>query len=94
MIDLKNTFKQFIECHNGTLNKIIHIIGFTFIGIGIFEKSPFWVITGGITQELGHFYQYAKTKRLTDSPLYCLKPQLLFAYLPFILIILYVILSK
>lgn len=94
MIFPKKTFKQFIECHNGTLNRIIHIIGFTFIGIGIFEKSLFWVITGGITQELGHFYQYAKTKKLTDSPLYCLKPQLFFAYLPFILIILYVIFSK
>ena len=94
MKKINNYLEQFIECHNGILNRIIHVIGFALIGIGIMEKSLFWVITGGITQELGHFYQYAKTKKPTDSPLYCLKPQLIFAYLPFFLIILYVVLAK
>ncbi len=94
LFKLKIYFHQFIECHIGTLNRIIHVIGFAFIGVGIIEKSLFWVILGGITQELGHFYQYAKTKRITDSPLYCLKPQLVFAYFPFILIMLYVIFAK
>lgn len=91
---IKKYFKQFIDCHKGTLNRIIHIIGFILIGIGIIEKSLLLVISGGITQELGHVYQYAKTKNFKESPLYCLKPQSIFAYPLFILIILYVLLVK
>ena len=86
--------KQFIRCHNGSINRIIHIVGFALIGIGIVDKSLLLVIIGGITQELGHFYQYAKTRNIKDSPLYCIKPQSLFAYPIFVLIILYVIFAK
>lgn len=91
---LHKYFKQFIACHKGTLNKIIHLIGFTLIGIGVVEKSLFLVLAGGITQELGHFYQYFKTKNFKESPLYCLKPQSIFVLPLFILIILYVILAE
>jgi len=87
-------WKQFIVCHDGLLNKLIHLLGFSLIGFGIIEKSLFLVIAGGITQELGHFYQYAKTKKYKYSPLNCLKPQSLFAYPIFFLIILYIILAK
>ncbi|HWY79544.1 MAG TPA: hypothetical protein VNW29_04240 [Candidatus Sulfotelmatobacter sp.] len=52
------------------------------------------LITGGVTQELGHVYQYAKTKNFKESPLYCLKPQSIFAFPSFILIILYVLLVR
>ncbi len=87
-------FQQFIDCHDGLFNRIIHIVGFSLIGIGILEKSLSFVIIGGVTQELGHFYQYAKTKKFKDSPLYCLKPQSIFALPLLILIILYVLLVK
>lgn len=91
---LKKYLKQFIACHNGTVNKLVHVIGFALVGIGVFEKSILYVIFGGVTQELGHFYQYAKTRNFKESPLYCVKPQLIFAYPLFILIILYVLLAK
>ena len=91
---IKNYLKQFIECHKGTLNRVIHIAGFAIIGFGIFEKSIFLVLGGAIFQELGHVYQYIKTKNPKYSPLYCFKPQTLFAYPLFIIIILYVLFAK
>lgn len=87
-------FRQFIDCHDGTLNRAIHMVGFFLIGLGIIEKSLWLVFAGGVTQELGHMYQYAKTHKLKDSPLYCLKPQSVFAFPIFILIVLYVIVTK
>lgn len=75
-------------------NKLFHIAGFVLIGIGILEKSIFFVLAGGVAQELGHFYQYAKTRNPKENPLYCIRPQLLFAYPLFALIILYVMLAK
>ncbi len=86
--------KQFIHCHVGTINRLLHVAGFTLIGIGIFKLSLTLVIAGGVIQELGHFYQYAQTKNFRDSPLHCLKPQLIFAYPVFGLIVLYVLLAK
>ena len=86
--------KQFIECHTGIVNRLIHLVGFTLIGLGILDKSLMLVITGGITQEAGHFYEYFKTKNPKSSPLFCLKPQSIFAYPLFFLIIIYVILAK
>ena len=91
---IKKYLKQFVECHHGTINKIIHAIGFAAIGLGIVEKNVFYVIGGGVFQELGHAYQYIKTKNPKYSPFYCVKPQTLFAYPLFILIILYVLFSK
>ncbi len=91
---IKKYLKQFIECHHGTINKLIHILGFGIIGVGIFEKSIFLVIVGAVVQELGHVYQYIKTKNPKYSPLNCFKPQTLFAYPLFILIILYVLFAK
>jgi len=35
-----NTYlSKFIECHDGIINKLIHIAGFALIGLGIFEKK-------------------------------------------------------
>ena len=86
--------KQLIECHDGFINRLIHLVGFTLIGIGIIDKSLILLFAGGIIQELGHFYQYIKTKNFKYSPLFCLKPQLIFGYPLFILAILYVVLAK
>lgn len=91
---LKKYLKEFIYCHNGTFNKIIHVVGFTVLGIGVIEKSLSFVIIGGITQELGHVYQYLKTKNPQESPLYCLKPQSIFAFPLFILLVAYVLVAK
>ncbi len=65
---LKVYLRQFIICHEGILNKILHIVGFGFIGVGIFYKSLFFVLTGAVIQELGHFYQYMKTGEKKYSP--------------------------
>lgn len=91
---IKKYLKQFIECHEGTINKIIHIVGFILLGFGIWQKSIFLVFGGAGVQELGHVYQYIKTKNPKYSPLHCFKPQTLFAYPLFILIILYVLFVK
>ena len=90
---MKTYLKQFIECHTGTMNLVLHIIGFTFIGIGIFQKSIFFVVMGAIVQESGHFYQYARTKNEKYSPRYCSRSQLIFAYPLLLLIILYILLT-
>lgn len=87
---LKKYFKQFIECHDGTINKILHVVGFSIIGCGIFYKLLSLVLAGAIIQEAGHFYQYAKTEKLKYSPWHCLKPQSIFAYPILILIMIYV----
>ncbi len=87
---MNERLQQFIRCHKGTINRLLHIVGFSLIGLGIWQKSLLLVIGGGITQELGHFYQYARTRNYKDNPLFCLKPQVSFAYPFFILIIVYV----
>jgi len=86
--------KEFIECHEGVLNRIIHIAGLGIIVWGIFEKSVSLVILGALIQEGGHFYQYWKTGDKKYSPWFCFKPQLFFAYPLFILIILYIIFTR
>ncbi|HSX39063.1 MAG TPA: hypothetical protein VLI92_00495 [Candidatus Saccharimonadales bacterium] len=86
--------KDFIVCHNGIVNKLFHIIGFTIIGFALVEKSLVLLILGGLTQELGHFYQYSKTNNIKYSPLYCVKPQALFAYPIFLLMVFYIIFTR
>ena len=83
--------KQFIECHEGVVNKLIHIGGFILIGWGIINRNAWLVILGGLFQELGHVYQYGKTHNFKYSPRYCFKPQLIFAYPLFGLVILYIL---
>ena len=90
-MDLKESFLEFIGCHGGIVNRILHIIGLIFIVIGIIQKNVFFVLLGAVIQESGHFYQYAKTKKEIDNPLHCFKPQLIFAYPLLILIIIYVL---
>ena len=88
---LKQHFLEFIGCHGGTVNRILHMIGFILIFVGIIIKNVYIVLVGAVVQEKGHFYQYSKTKEKKDSPLQCLKPQLIFAYPLLILIIIYVL---
>ncbi len=64
------------------------------IGLGIFEKSLLLVITGALVQELGHVYQYLKTRDPKDNPISGLKAQSIFALPLFILIIIYVVIAK
>jgi hypothetical protein len=91
---IQKYFKDFIDFHEGVLNKVIHIIGFALIGLGIIQKSLFLVIIGGITQEMGHVYQHAKTKKQKDSPWHGIKCQSIFAIPFFILIVIYVVFTK
>ncbi len=94
MFRMIHTLKQFIGCHTGTINRVLHVIGILFVVTGLFEKSLFFVIAGAVIQESGHFYQYARTKKFKDSPLHCLKPQLIFAYPLLLAAILFVVLTK
>lgn len=91
---LQKYFREFLDFHEGKLNRLIHLVGFSLLGLGIIEKSLALVIVGGVTQELGHFYQYAQTKRVKDSPWYGFKSQSIFAIPIFILIVLYVVFVK
>ncbi|EKD92981.1 MAG: hypothetical protein ACD_28C00285G0008 [uncultured bacterium] len=89
---IKSQWRKFVECHTGVLNKVIHGIGFSLIGLGIFEKSLALVLVGAVVQEFGHVYQYMKTHEGRFSPWNCFKPQLVFAYPLLIIIIWYVLL--
>lgn len=80
---------QFISCHDGKLNRIMHVIGLSFLIYGVFQKNLSLLIIGSIIQELGHFYQFHQTGQLKDSPLACLKSQSLFVYPIFIILIIY-----
>lgn len=86
---LQELLAQFIRCHHGTINILVHIVGFTIVGVGVWQKSVLLIIGGALFTELGHFYQYAKTRNIKDSPFYCVKPQAFFAYPVFILLALY-----
>ncbi|QQR54562.1 hypothetical protein IPG41_05215 [Candidatus Peregrinibacteria bacterium] len=90
---IKAQWKKFVECHTGVLNKLIHVLGFALVGLGILEKSLSLVLVGAFVQEFGHIYQYMKTHEGRFSPWQCFRPQLLFAYPLLILIILYVVYS-
>ena len=59
---LKQHFLEFIGCHGGTVNRILHMIGFILIFVGIIIKNVYIVLVGAVVQEIGHFYQYSKTK--------------------------------
>lgn len=91
---MQKLFNEFVICHDGTANRLIHILGFLTIGIGIIEKNLFYVLLGGIIQELGHFYQYYTTKNYKYSPLFSIKPQSLFFLPIYILMVLYVIFAR
>lgn len=91
---ISDRLNEFINFHEGTINKLLHIAGFSLLGLGIVQKSLFWVVVGGVTQELGHFYQYYKTKRPQDNPLLGIRSQSIFAIPLFILIVLYVYFAK
>jgi uncharacterized membrane protein YGL010W len=91
---LQKYFKEFLDFHDGRLNKALHILGFTLLGLGIIQKSLALVIIGGITQELGHVYQYSRTKRQEDNPWHGIKSQSIFAIPIFILIVIYVLFTR
>lgn len=78
-------------CHEWNVNKFLHFIGFSLVFLWIIYKNIYLVLLGGIIQELGHVYQYYQTKDKKHSPFTCMKPQSLFAYPIFFLIIMYVI---
>lgn len=88
---IQHEFKTFILCHEGTLNKVLHVFGLLTLLTGLFYKSIALVIAGAVIQELGHFYQYYKSGLLRHSPLTCLKPQSIFAYPLLLLAIAYVL---
>ena len=88
---INKNFNDFVHCHNGAFNRLIHVLGFLLIGVGIYQKSLFILFLGIAAQESGHFYQHYKTGNFRDSPLYCLKSQSIFAIPIYIIIITYVL---
>ena len=87
----KDLLKTFIDCHEGFLNKALHIIGLLVLFYGLLEKSLLFVLLGAFIQELGHVYQYIRTKEKKASPWTCLKPQSVFAYPLLVVAIIYVL---
>ena len=86
--------KQFIECHDGIVNKLIHVVGVIIIIFGIYYKNIPIVLLGFLVPELGHTYQYWKTKNIKYAPWFCIKSQLRIVPPVIILIILYILLTK
>jgi len=82
---------DFIICHEGILNKVLHGIGLILIIISIWQKEIIFLIIGGLIQESGHFYQYYKTKLIQHSPKQCVKTQVIFAYPVFAIIAAYIL---
>jgi len=92
-LSVQDYFKEFIKCHDGMVNRLLHIIGFIIIYFGIIKINIWWFIVGTIIQEIGHVYQYLKTKKIIYHPLYCFKPQLIFAFPIYIAFMIYILLS-
>ncbi len=86
--------EEFGDFHHGKFNIALHLLGFGLIGWGVVEKSLVLVVVGAIVQELGHVYQYFKTRDPKDNPINGLKSQSIFALPIFILIVIYVIVAK
>ena len=84
-------FRQFIRCHHGTLNRVLHCIGLAVFVYGVYQKDLSIFAIGIVIQELGHIYQYLQTKDPKDSPLHCLTPQSIFIFPILILCFLYII---
>ncbi|MBI2797795.1 hypothetical protein HYX70_00665 [Candidatus Saccharibacteria bacterium] len=91
---LGKRLREFMRCHQGKVNLLLHVVGYSLVGVGIWQKSFWYVIAGAIVQELGHFYQYVKTKNYKDSPLYCLRSQVLFALPALSLILIYIWIAR
>ena len=87
-------YRNFIICHEGTINRILHVLGIALVIFGLFDKDIVIFIAGAFIQEFGHVYQYFKPKQYKYSPLFCFKPQLLFAYPLFLIGALYILFSN
>ena len=81
--------KDFLECHSGKINGVLHVIGLALQGVAIFEKSIPLFVLGGVSQELGHVYQYVKTGKTEHSPWFCARSQHFLAHILFVLVVLY-----
>ena len=46
------------DFHHGSINHILHAVGFTILGYGLGTKSLFFIIISPFIMELGHFYNY------------------------------------
>lgn len=91
-MNLQIMIRGFIVCHDGLINRLLHVVGLGMVIVGAIYKSFPMVVTGAVIQEFGHFYQYAITKDKKYSPWNCFKPQSLFAWPIFILIAIYTLL--
>ncbi len=88
---IPTSLKEFIECHTGKMNAVLHVIGLMLFGNSLVEKNVLLVIAGGFSMELGHVFQYSITRNRKHSPWYCAKSQFFIAHALFILAILYVL---
>lgn len=48
------------EFHQGSVNHIVHFIGFTILGYGLGKPNLILIILSPIIMELGHLYNYAR----------------------------------
>lgn len=48
------------DFHRGSINHLIHFIGFTVLGYGLGKPNLILIIISPFIMELGHFYNYLK----------------------------------
>lgn len=48
------------DFHRGSINHLIHFIGFTVLGYGLGKPNLILIIISPFIMELGHFYNYSK----------------------------------
>jgi len=48
------------DFHKGTVNHILHFIGFTILGYGLGKPSLLLIILSPFIMELGHLYNYSR----------------------------------
>ena len=90
---LQTWFHKLIACHKGTINRLLHVVGIGLVFIALFQKSILLLIAGAVLQELGHFYEYWRTRDPKSSPWYCFRPQMIF-WVVLVLIIGYILFTR
>lgn len=48
------------DFHHGSLNHVIHFVGFTVLGYGLGKKNLWLIIASPFIMEIGHIYNYLR----------------------------------
>lgn len=48
------------DFHHGSVNHILHFLGFTLLGYGLGKANIWLILLSPVIMELGHFYNYSR----------------------------------